>query len=201
MLYILRQLGARIAQFQRQTDDNRLFIHCTPEQTAYLNELVFVKECFDTTLKSSVEQYNLLFVYFEGEIGVRTKQSKNTDHVNISFDLILNMLEPVVKATVLSSINQFAQSISEMGTQYYQLIKPLTTFCHTREEEITIGLPKSKDVACKHVTAVSMHTDHEYNQIHLSVIPESHQEKHYWISLTPELLAQHFESNDLIIEK
>ena len=195
MLYLLRQLGARIAQFQHGSGDNKLFINCNPAQTAFLDELVFL-EVFKTTLKSSVEQYNLIFVYFEGKIAIRTSQGTSTDSVTIDFDLIINMLEPIAKATVLSAINKFDNINTGTGTKYYQLIKPLTTFCHTREKDITIGLAKSDDVACKHVTACYMHTDHEYNQIHLSVIPESYKEKHYWISLTPELLALHFKSND-----
>jgi hypothetical protein len=94
MLYLLRQLGARIADFQKNTGGNNLKIKLAKKQIPLFDFLDSHKDILGTSLKSAIEQYQLEFEHRERTIKVYSKNNHSRHDVNISLDLIIDSLDP-----------------------------------------------------------------------------------------------------------
>jgi hypothetical protein len=126
MLYLLRQLGARIADFQKGTGNNILKITFSSRQLSFMSYLWNHVDHFDTTLKSSVEQYGLSLSFSGKELKITTKNKQSLNVINISFDTIIDSLAPNAKEQLEHQISlhyYVSQFIEVLSNIYHHEIQ------------------------------------------------------------------------------
>lgn len=147
MLYLLRQLGARIAEFQKGSGDNKLNITFDSKQSIFMEFLSAHVDHFDTSLKSSIEQYGLQFIYEHISMQVRSNNKLSSHNVDISLDLIIDMLEPKAREQMHYYIllHQYVNEITDIIQG---------TFIHDieRKHNIKLTLNKTQKYFITHIT-------------------------------------------------
>jgi hypothetical protein len=113
VLYLLHQLGAHVAQFQKQSGHNTLEISYSDEQANYIGDLIESVECFNTTLTSSAQKYGRIFLKHMQQTAKHksnSTQPTSSYTITIAFDHIIEKLSPRVKKTLLNNIQTHAQT-------------------------------------------------------------------------------------------